>query len=84
MYKCPKCKRALKSELELSIGIEHTIGYFVGLAIRVATTASARAPYWACTNRRCKYYYRRNIIKPFWLKINALNQPTPASPFELT
>ena len=45
MYKCPKCKGALKSELELSIGIEHTIGYFVGLAIRVATAASARAPY---------------------------------------
>ena len=35
MYRCPKCKQPLVSELDLANGIERTIGYFIDNGIRV-------------------------------------------------
>ena len=77
MYRCPKCKQPLVSELDLANGIERTIGYFIDNGIRVALSASFRAPYLCCRNQRCKCYVYRNVLKPYFFRINYLNKPVP-------
>lgn len=72
MYKCPKCKQLLVSELDLANGIEGTIGYFIDNGIRVGLSASFRGPYLCCKNKHCKCYVYRNALLPYYFRINYL------------
>lgn len=77
MYRCPKCKQPLVSEIDIMQGIENTIGYFIDISLRIATSGSFRMPYFCCVNKRCKYYVHKNILRPFYLRVNILGRVVP-------